>query len=78
MVEQFAIGLASGLSVREWATRHGVPLPTAYRWRQAAPGFKARVESHRKILVKRELEAIADHAAQRMSLGSRNQPMTAA
>ncbi len=65
MVEQLAVGLASGLSVRQWADRHSVPLPTAYRWRQLTPGFKGKVAAHRRRLVQRELDLLAGHAALR-------------
>ena len=73
LIEQLSVALASGLSVRQAADRLGVALPTAYRWRLQAPGFKARVESHRRVLVKHELEKIASHAALRMSLPARQE-----
>lgn len=65
LVDELAIGLASGLSVAQWSQRHSVPVQTAHAWRRTTPGFKARVESHRKALVKRELELLADHAVLR-------------
>lgn len=75
LVEQLAVGLASGLSVRQWAARHQVPLPTAHAWARTVPGFKAKVESHRKVLVKRELELLADHAVLKTTAGCRHEPV---
>lgn len=75
LVEQLAVGLASGLSIRTWSQRHGVPTPTAHAWARTVPGFKAKVEAHRRVLVKRELELLADHAALRTFSPGRNEPV---
>ena len=42
------MGLASGLSIRTWSQRHGVPTPTAHAWARTVPGFKAKEEARRR------------------------------
>ena len=74
LLEQLAVGRAAGLSVHEWADRHGVSLATAYRW-QALPGFAARVLAHRKILVRQELAELAKHAALRTVTPAGREPV---
>src|SRR4051794_19870722 len=64
MVEQFAVARAAGQTVRAWSGKHGIAASTVHGWCRL-PGFAARVESHRRALVGRELELLAEHHVRR-------------
>jgi len=65
LVERLAVARASGITVKEWASRNGVPISTAFHW-ASTPAFREAVVKHREELARATISRVAERVASGM------------
>jgi hypothetical protein len=74
LLEEMSIAVAAGTAVSAWARVNRVPISTARHW-SALPGFKKRVDTHRKTLTRLALEKIAEASALKIVTPADREPV---
>jgi hypothetical protein len=62
LIDELALEIAAGGSVRKWAADHGIPERTCYGW-SGSPGFVELVQSHRRKMTDRVIGQLTGKAS---------------
>ncbi len=65
LVERLAVARASGITVREFSAREGIPVSTCFHWAQSQT-FRESVVRHREALAAATIGHVAERVARRM------------